>query len=108
MGVDYSPVAGFSVPMNDELRKKIADIAREKVGKDYDQWESDFDILRIAYCSVGTNYVAGGMELIPIFIPASAVNLDAQLSFWLSDFNDKCLTTFEIKDLIFVRDLFIH
>lgn len=106
MGVDYTPVAGFTINLNDVARKQISVVAKEKAGDKYADWESDFDILGILYSTVGSCYT-GDTESIPIFIPKDAVNLDAQVESWLSDFNTKCKTNFQTSDIIFTRDLFI-
>jgi hypothetical protein len=105
MGVDYRAVAGFSVPLTDEVREQITKLAKEKAGDEYENRETDFDILGVSYCSVGSNYTT--MDYIPIFTPETAVNLDEHLLTWLSDFNSKCKTSFAVKDVIFVEELFI-
>ena len=101
MGVDYTPVAGFTVPLTKETLKKLDDIAPE--GWE-DEYETIFDALDIDYEEIGSSYT-GDTENIPLFVPEDAVGVDEQISQWLADLNAKMSTSFEIEDVIFVKEL---
>ena len=104
MGVDYYPVAGFSIKMTDEIEKRISDLADETMPDWEKDYETVFDALDIGYAEIGSSW-SGDTEHIPLFIPENAIDLDKQIAEWLKDLNAKMQTTFEIEDVIFFKDL---
>lgn len=106
MGVDYSSIAGFSLKMTPDLKKHIRACA-EKLPNWDEEEESELDALGITFSEVGCSY-SGTTEQIPIFVPENAINLDAQVASWLEGINAALHTSYEAKDVIFIRDLLIY
>jgi len=104
MGVDYSPVAGFSIKMNSEIERHIGELADEKRPNWEKDYETAFDALGIKYAETGSSWT-GDVEYIPLFVPEDAIDLDKQIAEWLKDLNEKLQTSFEIEDVIFFKDL---
>lgn len=109
MGIEYRPVAGFTIRITEDLRQRIYQAA-EKImeGEDNDEidLEAALGILNINYATVGSSWT-GEEEVVPLFTPVTAVNLDKQISDWLSDFNSKVGVKLEVKDIIFFKDLLL-
>jgi len=106
MGIDYTPVAGFTIPISDELKLKIRKLAEGIDANWEDKFETEFDVLGISYHWIGSSYT-GDTENIPLFVPDNAIDLDKKLAAWLGGINTKLQTSFEIEDVIFVSDLHI-
>ena len=104
MGVDYYPVAGFSIKMTDEIKKHISDLVDKKFPGWETKYETIFDALKIGYSEIGSSYT-GDIEYIPMFVPKFAIDLDYQIDAWLKELNEKMETTFDIEDVIFVKEL---
>ena len=106
MGVDYTPVAGFSIPISDELKRNIRKLV-EGIDENWeDKFETEFDVLGVSYHGVGSSYT-GDTESIPLFVPDDAIDLEKKIAAWLGGINTKLQTSFEIEDVIFVSDLHI-
>jgi hypothetical protein len=105
MGVDYSAVAGFSIKMTDELKARIRACAEELPDWDEEE-ESELAALDLDYAEVGCSY-SGTTEQIPILIPESALGLDAKVASWLENINTTLHTSYEVKDVIFIRDILV-
>jgi len=109
MGIDYTAVAGFSVPIKDELLRKLEKLAEKKAEAediyDYrDDYDSVFEYLGVDSETVGSS-LSGEEEYIPLFIPDNAIDLDKKIANWLEDLNTKLETSFELKDVFFFSDV---
>ena len=104
MGVDYTPVAGFSIKMTDEVKIHISELVDEKLPGWENNYDNIFEALKIGYSEIGSSYT-GSTECIPMFVPEFAIDLDYQIDAWLKELNEKMETTFDIEDVIFVKEL---
>lgn len=104
MGVDYTPIAGFSIKMNAKIEKHISDLADETMPDWEKDYETVFDALGIKYSEIGSSWT-GDVDYIPVFVPEICVHLDRQIAEWLDALNEKLQTSFEIEDVIFIKEL---
>lgn len=103
MSVEYEPVAGFSIPVTDELKQKVKRLV-EGINNWEERFQSEFDALGVKSQEVGSSWT-GEIEYVPLYVPDNAVDLDKNIAAWLSNVNNKLQTSFEIKDVTFFKDL---
>lgn len=105
MGVDYTPVSGFSIKMSSQ--DVLIACHKLMLLNEFEDLSELFERLKIAYSNIGSCYT-GDTKTIPIFVPKDCVNLDFQLVTWLGELNTKLGLGLTINDVVFVSELYVY
>ncbi len=99
MGVDYTPVSGFTVKIPESV---LGDAIEDN---ETDDEMELFDKLELEHATVGCSF-SGDTETVLILTP-NPKNVDKQIADWLAEVNEALKTSLTVKDVRFISDLHV-
>lgn len=102
MGVDVSPVAGFTVTFPGSTLAALIN------AHDCDHAEDLFEKFKLSYSYVGSSYELYGPHIVLLLMPKTAKQVDKQIQSWLNGVNTALKTQFTVEDVSFISETFWH